>query len=458
MTLRSRRRASNPKRLLIPFLLTIMAICGVGIYILFFESEKPTIDLSQTKEHFGQNSTIHYKVTDQKSGIKSITISGSQGSINKTIHSITFPRTTYKGAAGPLVNTESIPFDAKTLGFKDGPMNLTVEAVDFSFNGWFQGNKTVIEKQISIDTKPPRIQILHSEKYIIPGGAGIAIYKVTDKDTRHGVTINGYFNPGFLIGDGRDDTYISFFALPYDAPKIESLYVSAVDMADNKTTIPFSTVYKSDRKKRDKINISDGFLSSKIPEFQQYYPEMSGSFLEKYLYSNNTIRTQNNTKISELCLNPIEQRLWKDKFLRMAGSSRAGFADHRTYFYKGEAIDKQVHLGMDIASTRRADVKAANSGKVAFADYLGIYGNMVMVDHGQGVFSLYSHLSQINVAPGDDVERSAVLGLTGTSGMAGGDHLHFSMLVNGIFVTPKEWWDQHWVEVTIEEPITDSKF
>ena len=142
----------------------------------------------------------------------------------------------------------------------------------------------------------------------------------------------------------------------------------------------------------------------------------------------------------------------------MAGSSRAGFADHRTYFYKGEAIDKQVHLGMDIASTRRADVKAANRGKVAFADYLGIYGNMVMVDHGQGVFSLYSHLSQINVAPGDDVERSAVLGLTGTSGMAGGDHLHFSMLVNGIFVTPKEWWDQHWVEVTIEEPITDSKF
>jgi murein DD-endopeptidase MepM/ murein hydrolase activator NlpD len=113
---------------------------------------------------------------------------------------------------------------------------------------------------------------------------------------------------------------------------------------------------------------------------------------------------------------------------------------------------------MDIASTRRANVRAANSGIVVFADYLGIYGNMVMVDHGQGVFSLYSHLSQINVSPGDKVTTESVLGLTGTTGMAGGDHLHFSVLVNGIFVTPKEWWDQHWIEVTVDEPLIDSKF
>jgi murein DD-endopeptidase MepM/ murein hydrolase activator NlpD len=113
---------------------------------------------------------------------------------------------------------------------------------------------------------------------------------------------------------------------------------------------------------------------------------------------------------------------------------------------------------MDIASTRRAEARAANNGKVIYADYLGIYGNMVLVDHGQGVFSLYSHLSQINAAPGDMVDQQTVLGLTGTTGMAGGDHLHFSMLVNGVFVTPKEWWDQHWIEVTIDEPIAEFKF
>jgi len=83
---------------------------------------------------------------------------------------------------------------------------------------------------------------------------------------------------------------------------------------------------------------------------------------------------------------------------------------------------------------------------------------MVLVDHGQGIFSLYSHLSQMRVSPGDKVDTASVLGLTGTSGMAGGDHLHFSMLINGEFVTPVEWWDQNWLEVNIEEPLTDSTF
>jgi len=128
-----------------------------------------------------------------------------------------------------------------------------------------------------------------------------------------------------------------------------------------------------------------------------------------------------------------------------AGQSQDRLADHRTYYYQDKEIDKQVHLGVDIASTERIGVQAANTGKVVFADYLGIYGNMVILDHGQGVFSLYSHLSQINVAVGDTLEKGKILGLTGTSGMAGGDHLHFSMLINGVFSMPKEWWDEHWL-------------
>ena len=142
----------------------------------------------------------------------------------------------------------------------------------------------------------------------------------------------------------------------------------------------------------------------------------------------------------------------------MSGSSKAGYADHRTYYYKNKAIDKQIHLGVDIASTKRSGVKAAGSGIVVFADYLGIYGNTVIVDHGMGLCSLYAHLSQINVAVDEPVEKEFILGMTGISGMAGGDHLHFSMLVNGVFVTPVEWWDQNWIDVTIQEPIIDSKF
>ena len=135
----------------------------------------------------------------------------------------------------------------------------------------------------------------------------------------------------------------------------------------------------------------------------------------------------------------------------MLSRRQAGFADHRTYLYEGKEIDHQVHLGIDLASVHRARIKAANRGKVVFADYLGIYGNTVILDHGQGVFSLYAHLSQIDVQPGSMIEKDGMLGLSGASGMAGGDHLHFSMLINGIFVNPLEWWDEQWLKLNITE-------
>jgi murein DD-endopeptidase MepM/ murein hydrolase activator NlpD len=457
MTFRNRQKSKGSRFLFTSFLFLLL-IAGGAVFILFFEGEKPVVDLQQSSAFIGSKGSINYSVTDSSSGIHTIFVWGSQGDVRKMLHSVAYPRTTYTGAVGPLEDTRTVAFDVQKEGFSDGPMTITVEATDFSMRGWLTGNKTVVTKEVIVDTIPPKVQILHTEKYISPGGTGIAIYRLSDKDSSHGITMNGHFNPGFLIGDGRDNIYIAFFGIPFDTEKLDTLNVSATDIAGNNTVVPFTSVYKQVKQKRDTINISNSFLVKKIPEFQQYYPEMEGEDIDKYLFANSTVRVQNNKKIKELCEDSHSERLWKGRFSRMAGSSRAGFADHRTYFYKGKGIDQQVHLGMDIASTRRADVRAANAGKIAFADYLGIYGNMVLVDHGQGVFSLYSHLSQINVTPGDMVNQKTVLGLTGTTGMAGGDHLHFSMLVNGVFVTPKEWWDQHWVDVTIEEPITDSKF
>ncbi len=457
MALGSRQKSKGSHFILTSFFF-ILLIAGAAIFILFFEGGKPVININQPTDYIGKSGEIAYVVSDTQSGIHTITVWGIQGDVTKMLHSEIFPRTKYTGAVGPLKVNRSITVAVENEGFHDGPMTIMIEANDFSMRGWFTGNKAVTKKQVIVDTVPPKIQILHSEHYISAGGTGIAVYRLSDKDIRHGVELNGKFNPGFPLNDGRDDTYISYFGLPYDAEKIETSDIIATDMAGNETSIPFSPVYTHAIQKHDTITISDGFLDKKIPEFQQYYPDMQGKAIDKYLYANTTIRKQNNQKISDLCNKPQPKRYWKGRFLRMPGSARAGYADHRTYYYNGKAIDQEVHLGMDIASTARAEARAANNGKVVYADYLGIYGNMVMIDHGQGVFSLYSHLSQINVAPGEMVKQNSVIGLTGTTGMAGGDHLHFSMLINGIFVTPKEWWDPHWITVTIEEPITDSKF
>jgi murein DD-endopeptidase MepM/ murein hydrolase activator NlpD len=451
------KSSAKPGKIILIFVISLLAIAGITSFVLFFEGEKPSVTFDDTPDHIGKLAKIRYTVTDSASGIKAIKVTAAQGEITKELYTMDNPRTGYIGKIGPTEDKREISFDPKKLGFKEGKIGLVLEARDFSLRGLLQGNKTVLTKDITVDLNPPTVAILHSERYISPGGSGIAIYRVSEPGTQTGVIFNGHLNPGYPLGSDRPDTYIAYFSLPYDSENISEARIFATDQADNTASVTFSPVFQKIAQKHDSINITDGFLNAKIPEFEQHYPEMQGTPVEKYLYANNAVRDANNKAISEACSKSSAERLWKGRFLRMLGSPKAGFADHRTYYYQDKEIDKQVHLGVDIASTERVAVQAANTGKVVFADYLGIYGNMVILDHGQGVFSLYSHLSQINTKVGDLLEQGKVLGLTGTSGMAGGDHLHFSMIVNGVFTMPKEWWDTNWIDVTIDSPIRDSK-
>jgi murein DD-endopeptidase MepM/ murein hydrolase activator NlpD len=149
--------------------------------------------------------------------------------------------------------------------------------------------------------------------------------------------------------------------------------------------------------------------------------------------------------------------LWREGFSQLVNTAvQSRFADYRTYFHKGKEIDQQVHLGFDLASLQQAPVPAANRGIVVHANYLGIYGNCVIIDHGLGVQSLYAHLSTLDVKEGDTVEKGQVLGRTGVTGLAGGDHLHFTMLVNGVAVNPVEWWDSHWMEDRVFRKIREA--
>ncbi len=451
------RTSAKPGKIILTFLSICLVVTGIAVFFLFFEGEKPSVAFNDTLAHIGTLAKIRYTIGDSASGIKKIRVTATQGEATKELYATEYPRTGYIGKIGPAEDKRELSFDPKKLGFKEGIIKVTIEANDFSFRGFLGGNRTAVSKEITLDLKPPLVELLHNERYISPGSTGMAVYRLSEPDCSHGVVLNGHLNPGYPLGSDRPNTYVSFFSLPYDAENIAEAKVNATDRAGNTASMSFSPVFQKIDQKHDRINIGDGFLSAKIPEFEQHYPEMKGTPLEKYLYANNAVRDANNKIISEACLKSTPERLWKGRFLRMLGSPKAGFADHRTYYYQEKEIDKQVHLGVDIASTERVGVQAANTGKVVYADYLGIYGNCVILDHGQGIFSLYSHLSQINVAVGDALEQGKILGLTGTTAMAGGDHLHFSMIVNGVFTMPKEWWDPHWIEVTIDDPLQTSK-
>ncbi len=445
---KSSRAKSGGSAIFIAIFLFIVVVT-VALLVYVNEREQPTITPTPLPQLIGPRTDLQFEITDKKSGLRHVQITVIQG--GKTVSAVDkiFPRRGWIGQAGPREMVSAVTLDTFKLGLTDGPAELLIQARDFSYWRFGAGNESQVIVPVEFDTKPPKVSRIESPRYIKQGGAGIVLYRISEEVPRHGVNVNDYFHPGFPV-EGKRGVYGAIIALPFDSKKITDAHVVAEDRAGNQGKAPFGMIVRKRALVRDTINIPDSFLDLKIPEFSQYYPEMSGTKVEQYLYVNNTVRKENNSKFRELCSQPLQEKLWKGRFGRMPGASRASFADHRTYMYKGKKIDSQVHLGNDIASVRHAPVKAANRGKVIYADYRGIYGNTVVLDHGTGVFSLYSHMSQIAVAPGEIVKKNAVLGATGKTGMAGGDHLHFSMLVNGIMVDPLEWWDASWLNLHIE--------
>ncbi len=442
------------KKILFILLLLIIAASAAAGFILF-ETEKPQVVFEKEITFLGGPVELPFKAVDQKSGIKQIVVTLEQNGGIYQLFNKSFPRQSWLSKAGPGQVKETITLDAQHAGAKDGKAELVLTVHDFSLNGLLKGNATTVRVPVTIDTKPPRVNVVHAQKYIQPGGSGIVIYTLSEPSVRHGVMLDSTFFQGYPL-NGSPTKFIAYIALPWDGSKPQTTRVIAEDRAGNQGKAIFSMHFKKAKEKKDRINVSDGFLQKKLPEFQEHYPEMSGSDLDKYIFVNNTVRTRNAQQIAKICSNTASEQLWKDRFIRMPGAGKAGYADQRTYYYKGKAVDHQTHLGMDIASTARVAIKAANSGNVIFADYLGIYGNMIILDHGQGVSSLYSHLSSIDTTVGTMVDKGTVIGHSGATGMAGGDHLHFSMLIHGIFVTPVEWWDQHWINVNINNLINDA--
>ena len=143
--------------------------------------------------------------------------------------------------------------------------------------------------------------------------------------------------------------------------------------------------------------------------------------------------------------------IWEGPFRRLPRSAvKANFGDHRTYVDGSRSkIDEQTHMGLDLASVAQAPIPAAVAGRVVWAEYLGIHGHMVLIDHGLGLMTQYSHLTDYNVKVGDMVKAGDIVGTTGVSGLAGGDHLHFGVLVGGVPVQPLEWMDSSWVKNNI---------
>jgi len=280
----------------------------------------------------------------------------------------------------------------------------------------------------------------------------VAVYTLSEEPAQTGVKVGERIFPAYRQPSG---TYVCFFALPWNlAPATFVPKVLAVDRAGNERTVGLFYHVNAKTFPADKINVTPQFLESKIvPDFQQFFPEFT-SPLELFLKVNRDLRKENLAKVFEVGQQSAAAPLWAGTFLRQPNAAVPGnFAQPRTYLHNGLIIDHQTHLGIDLASTAHAPVPAANAGKAVFAADLGIYGQCVIIDHGLGLQTLYGHLSQIDVKVGDALAKGQIIGRTGTSGLAGGDHLHFDVLVSGQQVNPIEWWDPSWIKNNVTDKL-----
>jgi len=228
------------------------------------------------------------------------------------------------------------------------------------------------------------------------------------------------------------------------------------DGAGNSAEMPFIDQFFAKPFKTDIIPISDSFLDKVVPEILSQSPNIQdrGNLLDNFLAINGDLRQVDAEILKELAKKSKPEFYWNRPFLMMPnGKVMSAFADRRTYEYNGRVIDHQDHLGYDFAVTKQAPVPAANDGVVANAAFFGIYGNAVIIDHGYGLMSLYGHMSSIAVTVGQKVARGDILGKTGQTGLAAGDHLHFTTLLQGLPVNPTEWMDGHWIRDRIAKKL-----
>ena len=348
----------------------------------------------------------------------------------------------------------SVRINPEKLGIKSGTSELFIEATD---NSMFSGRKAVFSEKVTLDFLPPEIQELSPMLYIKHGGAGIVVYKASEDTVTSGVEIKDLFFEGY--GGYFEDPliYLAFFAYPYNAPKGEKIEIFATDAAGNEVRESVSYRLLRASYLKDEIVLSEWFLKKKVlPLFNKVYgyapvaDDGKTDFRKAFLKVNNETRKENDNRVYEIGRQSGDKMLWKGKFNQLPNSKvGATFADHRKYLMDGEVIDRQYHLGYDVSVTRKHPVPASNSGVVVFAEHLGIYGNTVIVDHGMGIMTLYSHLTSMDVNVGDSVEKESLVGRTGTTGLAVGDHLHFGVYVQGVPVRPLEWWDAKWIDDNI---------
>ncbi|MCF6309121.1 MAG: peptidoglycan DD-metalloendopeptidase family protein [Sulfurimonas sp.] len=436
------------------FLFAVIIIGAVYVYSSeMFERDIPKITM-KNNGYWNLKTPLDISI-DDVSGLKSYKVILKSSSGDTILHNEHF-----------MVINKSVQVKVEppksAYAMRDKYIKILVEASDNSKWNFLNGNNTAIEYKLIVDRKKPQLSTVSHSYKIKKGGAALVIFKASDdnlKDIYIQTNFGKKFKPQPFYKEGY---YVSLLAWPITESTFSATIV-AKDRAKNisKTSVP---LYLKDKKYRSSnIKISDKFLNGKIAELAEEFAETQGvtDRIEQFKIINEDVRAKNEKLIHEITSNVSDDMVSDFKINKMYPLKNAAivahFGDHRKYFYNGEYISESYHLGLDMASNAMAKIKPQNGGDVVFADYNGLYGNMPIVYHGLGLYTLYGHCSSINVSRGDSIKAGAYMANTGKSGYAMGDHLHFGVLIQGIEVRPAEWMDSTWMKLNIGDVIKSAK-
>ena len=448
-----RRRGSN-KGLL--FLLVLILI-GAGAFYIYtspkFEKTPPKISLAK-EIYANDKKPLKISIFDNVS-IKNAKVIITNGSKEIMLFNQSFLL--------PQKEHEIQVAIPKEIAKEGGNWKIFVEVVDSSLWNFFLGNKAIAISKLIIDNNPPKVSIIARSPSLTKGGTALVIAKVDDESLdKVFLTVNNNltFTPIKYL---KDNVYASLFVWPFNVDRVTPKLV-AIDKAGNKIEYPIRINMLHRKFKVSKIKASDKFIDGKISELIASDPEFSNitDKLEKFRAVNELMRKKNEELIHKLSqkVTPIDANWRLNHFYPLHRAKKvADFGDHRFYYYKdpNNIISTSYHLGLDLASVRHDNIYSSNKGKVIFAADNGIYGNMPLIDHGFGLYTIYGHCSRILVNKGDEVHKDEVIAKTGMTGLALGDHLHFGVLVQGVEVYPQEWMNKNWIKNSINDVFNRAK-
>ena len=418
-----RNRINSAKILLLPLLLTLSG-CS-----------KPSLDVLSPPTVIGQATPIVVHIHDPH-GVSKFTASVTQNGVK-------YQAWQTNAASKGIDTTFNFEVGVKTTPqLHDGPAHLVLEATS---GGLFHGTSRW-EHDVNVATQPPVISADSDQHYLYLGMADLATMNITGNYTSAGVRVGDQTFRAWPVPGGKPGLF-SLFAFAWNIPPDTTPLAYASNGTGNDVTTPLKVIFPKREQPvytQHEIQISDQFMQKVLGELDS---NGTGDPVARFVKINTEMRQANNKTLADLRLKTADHFLWSQPFTRQShAKAEATFADVRSYIYHGQKIDQQVHLGYDLAVTQHVGVEASNDGRVVWAAPLGIYGNCIVVDHGYGLQTIYGHLSRIDVHEGDMVKRSQIMGLSGMTGMAGGDHVHFAMQLDGIQIDPKEWWDAHWIQ------------